>query len=666
VLNVTFESRTERKPPKSYKDRTVKASSEKESSSKGMLSPSKSRSNESSAELPAEDQPRIVSKSQQANQTDDLPRVYFNINRHLIPDSLFPSRPSPPPHSFSDTSHLLRMTGGPSSLPDQGLQRSSGPLSSCWGTTIRNLPLRDQIIRDVFQPTTVHRHSSKRGARKLTRTDTEPTAPLPAPMPIRVHPSASGHGRAASSFDERDFGPGLASRDPSSSSTLRNELTQEASSAGSDRSSTTSSVDIVDSQGRARSRAPRRRASTAGLRRRQSDVNSQSRGALQYWDDDNYVGEVEEEVFAMDEAGTSDAGPGSSSHSDVFDNDENEEETTPRQTIRDAPINSIPGNMLPSPATLAPAQIEDDIMLAPLNPKEARLSANERSEEYLMLEDLTAGLKFPCTLDLKMGTRQHGIEADEKKQKSQRQKCKTTTSRQLGLRVCGMQTYDIKSKKYLWQDKYFGRDLKAGREFQDALTSFFFNGGNHSAARRLIPQALEEIDRLEGVVRGLPGYRFYGSSLYIIYDGASEQDGRDATSSSSHSRRHETDQTDSSKPSSNAKKNKDFLFKIIDFANCVTAETTDLTDAICPPHEPGDIDRGYLRGLRTLRQYFRKIYRVMGEEEQEERDGKEKGKSKNKMKSGGGAGGERHEEMTGGEGVVAEEVRVAGDDDVSE
>jgi len=367
----------------------------------------------------------------------------------------------------------------------------------------------------------------------------------------------------------------------------------------------------------------------------------------------------------MDEAGTSDAGPGSS-HSAVFDDDENEEETTPRQTIKEAPTNSIPGNMLPSPATLAPAQVEDDIMLAPLNPKEARLSANERSEEYLMLEDLTAGLKFPCTLDLKMGTRQHGIEADEKKQKSQRQKCKTTTSRQLGLRVCGMQTYDVKSKKYLWQDKYFGRDLKAGREFQDALTSFFFNGSNHSAARRLIPQALEEIDRLEGVVRGLPGYRFYGSSLYIIYDGASEQDGRDATSSSSHSRRHETDQTDSSKPSPNAKKNKDFLFKIIDFANCVTAETTDLTDAICPPHEPRDIDRGYLRGLRTLRQYFRKIYRVMGEEEQEERDGKEKGKSKNKMKSGGGAGGERHEEMTGGEGVVAEEVRVAGDDDVSE
>ena len=558
-------------------------------------------------------------------------------------------------------------------MPDHASQRSLTPLGSCWGTTIRNGPLRDQIIRDVFQPTTVHRHASKRGSRKLTRTDTEPTGSLPAPIPVRVKPNSSGHGRAASSFDERDFGPGLAARDTSSSSTLRNEVAQETSAAGSDRSSTTSSADIADTQSdRARSRAPRRRASTAGLRRRQSDVNSQSRGALQYWDDDNYVGEVEEEVFAMDEADTNVAGAASTSvNPAVFETDENEEETTPRQTIRDAPISSIPGDMLPSPATLDPPQPEDDIMLAPLNPKEARLAANERSEEYLMLEDLTAGLKFPCTLDLKMGTRQHGIEADEKKQKSQRQKCKTTTSRQLGLRVCGMQTYDVKSKKYLWQDKYFGRDLKAGREFQDALTSFFYNGNNHSAARRLIPQALEEIDRLEGVVRGLPGYRFYGSSLYIIYDGASEQDGRD-TVASSHQGRHDKESDYPSKNTSDSKtntskKNKDFLFKIIDFANCVTAETTDLTDAICPPHTPRDIDRGYLRGLRTLRQYFRRIYRVMGEaEEDEQRDGKERGKSKSKLKSGGGAGGERHEEMTGGEGIVAEEVRVAGDDDVSE
>ena len=54
----------------------------------------------------------------------------------------------------------------------------------------------------------------------------------------------------------------------------------------------------------------------------------------------------------------------------------------------------------------------------------------------------------------------------------------------------------------------------------------------------------------------------------------------------------------------------DIKLKIVDFANCVTAE--DLADVVqnkpCPPFHPGDIDRGYLRGLRTLRMYFKKIW----------------------------------------------------------
>ena len=56
-----------------------------------------------------------------------------------------------------------------------------------------------------------------------------------------------------------------------------------------------------------------------------------------------------------------------------------------------------------------------------------------------MLENLTSRYKHPNILDLKMGTRQHGDDATEHKRLLQEKKCEITTSRKIGLRLCGMQ-----------------------------------------------------------------------------------------------------------------------------------------------------------------------------------------------------------------------------------
>ncbi|ROW04169.1 hypothetical protein VSDG_01013 [Cytospora chrysosperma] len=602
VLNVTYSKQPRRKSTVKKDENAAAERKKLEQEQITDLRANGSTAEEAAQKVSETTQPASVNTrmiSQSLNSSSiPVPTVTFVDNQHILPRSLL--HPATKTALYLDRGRSSSISVPAShyisngSVSDDHLPRPSleDRHANSWGTTVVNKKLRHEVFNDAFlrQAISIQRHKkahqrtipNKTFDRLLRPATSDPTmlrakdAGSLSSFPIQQEPSqplpSPIRQKLVHQKTQSDIGP---SSEPCEGS---DEEPKDVTGTSAPE------LDILNET--MTPERKKRRHSGSALRRKPKNV-SDSRGVLQYWEepDEAYKGDNEDLGGSVSKADGCEQMPAQSLNGATETKDV--EPPTASSALETNPTGEL--EMIPRP----------------LNPKEAQTQHGSRVSYFLLLEDLTAGMKRPCIMDLKMGTRQYGVDATPKKQQSQKRKCAGTTSRELGVRVCGLQVWDAREETYVFKDKYYGRNLKAGDEFQYALTRFLYDGKDLHSILRHIPTILQKLSQLEVIVRRLRGYRFYASSLLMTYDGdQSVQDNYDTAVEDS-----TTDFATDNEDANHIRKRKnrrEIDFKIADFANSLTAGDQ-TQDKSCPPRHPGEADRGFLKGLRSLRKYFLKI-----------------------------------------------------------
>jgi len=147
------------------------------------------------------------------------------------------------------------------------------------------------------------------------------------------------------------------------------------------------------------------------------------------------------------------------------------------------------------------------------------LQNQQKIHKCILLENVTSKFKKPCILDLKMGTRVHGDYDGDDKKKRHQAKCEQTTTKKLGVRLCGMQVYNAADDCYHCRDKYFGRTLDRSALLKSLDEEFFIKKTNRN---QIIQTIIDRLAEMKRSLEELRSYRFYSSSLLIIYDGCNQ------------------------------------------------------------------------------------------------------------------------------------------------
>ncbi|EEY68369.1 inositol polyphosphate multikinase, putative [Phytophthora infestans T30-4] len=135
--------------------------------------------------------------------------------------------------------------------------------------------------------------------------------------------------------------------------------------------------------------------------------------------------------------------------------------------------------------------------------------------QYLILEDLTWGRKWPCIMDVKMGTRSY--EDNATSEKIAYEKSKFLLQETVGFRIQGIKVFNPKKKGYDEFDKHFGRGISSVGQLAPAFRSYF--PAEDAKTIKLLEAFLRRLGQLKAWFDEQRGTEFIASSFLFLYDG---------------------------------------------------------------------------------------------------------------------------------------------------
>lgn len=137
--------------------------------------------------------------------------------------------------------------------------------------------------------------------------------------------------------------------------------------------------------------------------------------------------------------------------------------------------------------------------------------------KYILLENLASKFKHPSILDLKIGTRGYGDDVSEEKRQAHMAKARHSTAGSLGVRIGGMQVYQVDKDSYRRLTKHYGKSIADYNTLLFTIQEFFHDG--NSIRKGILSKFIQSLKTLISVIKSEEGCRFFGCSLLILYEG---------------------------------------------------------------------------------------------------------------------------------------------------